>query len=133
RLLIGFTHKMGNYGIFSRKAVSGLISSSDLWLHFSATVFKLKYACRMIPAARGRRYQGVSKMNFFQLCIHGLQAIIVHREMAAVRIFLFWIIFSLVIFLGIIAVACIRFFTGLAVAGWATNLTGILLILLGQA
>jgi glycosyltransferase involved in cell wall biosynthesis len=133
RVLIGFTHKVGNFSVFSRKVVSGLVASSDLWLHFSATVFKLRYPYRLVPLPRGRRFQGGSKMSFFHLCIHGLQAIIVHREVAATRIFLFWIFSSFAIALGIIAVACVRLFTGLAIPGWATNLTGILLILLGQA
>lgn len=132
RILVGFAEKHGNFSILSRQAVGSLAASSELWMHYASAVSRLKLRYHAIPIDRGTRYHGHSKMNVTNLIVHGLQAVAVHREVVAVRLFLASLISTLLLAAGMVVVVAIRFTTDLAIPGWATNLAGILAILMGQ-
>ncbi|MCP4352582.1 MAG: glycosyltransferase [Desulfobacterales bacterium] len=132
RILTGFVDRMGNFSIVPRSLAKRLVTASEIWMHYSSSVRKLQIPYEKVMADRGLRYQGKSKMRLTGLIIHGLQAIAVHREIVAVRLFIFCLVSSLVLVSGMIAVVIIRLMTDLAIPGWATNLAGILTILLGQ-
>lgn len=72
-------------------------------------------------------------MNFPALVMHGLSAISVYSELVGVRV-LSAVAVSVVLALSaLMAVVGVRWFTDLAVPGWATVASGLLLIAVTQA
>jgi hypothetical protein len=92
-------------------------------------VFKLGLPVGLLAAPRGARLSGKSKMNFISLLIHGLSAISVFGEIVSTRTVVVTSGLSALL-IGVIAtVVAIRLFTDLAVPGWATYTSGLLLVL----
>jgi len=104
-----------------------------LWNHYAAAVFRARIPHTSIPLARGKRLAGRSRMNFVSLLVHGLGAISVFSDIVGARLLALTAgaILLTVVLAGI--VAGIRLFTDLAVPGWATYVTGMLVIVLAQA
>jgi hypothetical protein len=71
-------------------------------------------------------------MNLVDLVSHGLSAISVFGDIVGVRVLIGSLAGSVVAGLGIIVVTMIRLLTNLAIPGWATNATGVLVIILIQ-
>jgi hypothetical protein len=86
----------------------------------------------MIPIPRGQRIEGSSQMNFVSLVGHGLSAISVFGDVVGIRLLISSFAASFLAGLGILAVILIRFLTDRAIPGWATYVTGILVIIMIQ-
>jgi hypothetical protein len=71
-------------------------------------------------------------MNLVRLIVHGLSALSVHTDLIFARVLLSAAAVALAAALGLVAVAVIRFGTDLAIPGWATIVSGDLLIVLVQ-
>ena len=86
----------------------------------------------LIVVDRGHRVHGGSQMNYTRLILHGLSAIAVHADIIGVRLLL--VVFGLIVcsLAGLATVAAIRFFTPLAIPGWATTAFGLIAVLLVQ-
>jgi hypothetical protein len=69
-------------------------------------------------------------MNLISLVAHGMSAVSVFGEKVAVRLLCFIGLLITLTLAGLAATVLIKFFTDLAIPGWATNLTGILGIVL---
>ena len=93
---------------------------------------KSKIPIKGVPTMRGSRYAGKSKMNFISLVTHGLSAVSVFIEEALIRILLVSLIVSTFSIIGIFIVILIRFFTDLAIPGWATYAVGIFTVVFLQ-
>ncbi len=85
-LLTGISVRVGNFSVVPAEALSALSASPDLWNHYAAAVFRLRWPTATVPLDRGRRYAGQSKMNFAALCVHGLSAISVFADLAGARL-----------------------------------------------
>lgn len=133
RILTGFVERTGNFSVLPIRYVSRVVCAPELWLHYASAMRRLRLPCARVPLARGKRYHGRSKMRFADLALHGLQAIAVHRDLVAVRIFFYCLVGTLVLASAVLVVVWIRMFTSLAIPGWATNVAGVLALLLGQA
>lgn len=72
-------------------------------------------------------------MNFVSLLVHGLSAISVFSDVVGARLLALTGFAGLVAILLIVLTAGIRIFTNLAIPGWATYVTGILVIIMAQA
>ena len=72
-------------------------------------------------------------MNFFSLVIHGLSAISVFSDVVSVRLLAATVALLAGAALAIAVVVVIRFFTGLAIPGWATYTAGLLFVVFLQA
>lgn len=132
KALTGISVRVGNFSVLPPQAVSRLTVVSELWNHYAAAVFRARLPRTSIPLPRGSRLAGHSHMNFVSLLVHGLGAISVFSDIAGARL-LALAAFSMVITVALIAtVAGVRLFTALAIPGWATYVTGILLIILAQ-
>jgi hypothetical protein len=103
---------------------------SEIWNHFAASVFHARLPLEMVPIPRGKRIAGNSKMNLISLVAHGMSAVSVFGETVAVRLLCFIGLLITLTLAGLAATVLIKFFTDLAIPGWATNLTGILGIVL---
>lgn len=130
--LTGVRVQVGNFSILPAAHLITLVVVSETWNHYAAAVFRSKLPFVMIPIARGRRIDGSSQMNFVSLVGHGLSAISVFGDAVGIRLLISSIAGSFLAALGILAVISIRFLTDRAIPGWATYVTGMLVIIMIQ-
>jgi protein-S-isoprenylcysteine O-methyltransferase Ste14 len=71
-------------------------------------------------------------MNFVSLTAHGISAMSVFGDIVGVRLLWGSMVVSVLVLLGIVAVAAIRVFTDRAIPGWATYSVGVLAIIFIQ-
>lgn len=132
RMLTGLSVKVGNFSAMPYRHLSTFIVVSEAWNHYAASVLKARIPCRLVPTERGHRLSGRSKMNFVSLVTHGLSAIAVFGDIVGVRILLAsFALFGLVLVL-LLATTLIRLTTDLAIPGWATFSSGLLMIISSQ-
>jgi hypothetical protein len=130
--LTGVVVRVGNFSVVPRVALARLIAVPDLWNHYAASVYRARLPRRLVPLPRGRRLAGESKMNFVSLLIHGLSAMSVFSDQVSARLLTAAVGFAAVA-MGLIGVtAGVRWFTDLAIPGWATFTVGLLLLLVIQ-
>ncbi len=128
RILSGHLIDFGNFCYLPADKLESLIYSPNIWNHLAATIIKSKIPIKRISTARGKRYQGKSKLNFADLVIHGLGAMSVFIDYIFARLLYFLVIFiTLIAFLSILIIG-IRIFTTLSTPGWTTTLLGIFMI-----
>jgi len=131
RILTGSSISFGNFSLIPRSALNQLVQSPEIWNHYSSGVMRSKMNYSFIPVQRGKRIAGQSSMSFVSLVLHGLSAISVYIDIVAVRLLLTFLILSGLSIIGVLMVLYFRFFTGLAIPGWATGaVTGLILIFL---
>lgn len=133
RIMTAHKINFGNFCVIPYERVSNLVFVSDIWNHFSGGVIRSRIPYSSYPLDRGSRYFGSSKMNFFSLVIHGLSAIAVYTDILAVRILVSTFFTISLAVIGILVVSAIRFFTPLAIPGWASFVVLSFLILIFQA
>jgi glycosyltransferase involved in cell wall biosynthesis len=131
-LLTGVPVRVGNFSIVPASALNRLVAVSELWNHYAAAVHKAKLPMALIPTQRSRRLEGSSRMNLVALVAHGLSAMAVFGDRIGVRLLLVVALGMVIASGGLIAVISVRLFTSLAIPGWATYVTGILLVMLIQ-
>jgi glycosyltransferase involved in cell wall biosynthesis len=122
----------GNFMLLPNHVVSSIVYNANLWNHLAATILSSKYTLHRLESTRGERYKGKSQMNFEQLVTHGLSAMSVNLVTIFTRIIT---ALSGMLFLALSAIGVvvgIRYLTDLAIPGWATNLVGILLVIILQ-
>lgn len=132
RLLTGQKIRVGNFSVIPAERLKGLVIMPELWNHYAAAVFNSRLPYSTLKTDRAKRLDGISKMNYVNLVVHGLSAISVFGEVVGTRLLIFCGISMGVLGLGFLAVVGIRLFTDLAVPGWATYTTGFLAALLAQ-
>jgi polyisoprenyl-phosphate glycosyltransferase len=130
--LTGVAVRVGNFSVISRRALGRLMAVPDLWNHYAASVYRARLPRRLVPLPRGRRLAGASKMNFVSLLIHGLSAMSVFSDQVSARLLTMAVGFAVVAMGGIGVTAGVRWFTDLAIPGWATFTVGLLLLLVVQ-
>jgi hypothetical protein len=129
-LLTGKKISFGNFCVIPITQLQKIVHVSEIWNHFSGGVIRSGIPYHTIPTERGKRYYGESRMNFTRLVLHGLSAISVYADFMAIRLIFTSIILILFTLTGIVAVAFLRFFTSLAIPGWATfTVLGLTIIL----
>jgi len=131
-LMIGLPVKIGNFSIIPPPYVEGLVVSNYLWYHFAATVVRTRMPYITVKTSRGTRYKGMSKMNFVSLVRHGISAIAVHAEVLSVRLLIASCLITSMGLACLAALIWVRFFTALAIPGWATTSSGLIAIVLLQ-
>lgn len=132
RLLTGKRIDFGHFMVIPRQFADRLVYLSDLWNSLAATVLKSGMSNIKIFTNKGERYSGASKMNFYSLLLHGLGAIAVFIETISVRLLMFSLSIiglSSLIILGILG---IKWFTDLAIPGWASVILSTIIIVLLQ-
>lgn len=133
RLLTGRVVRVGNFSAIPLRHVDRLVAVSELWNHYPAAVFKARIAVDTVPVDRGNRIAGESKMNFVSLLAHGLSAVSVFADVVGLRLLVATSVLALAALSGVVAVVAVRLTTDLAIPGWATASTGVLVIILLQA
>lgn len=85
-VLTGVRVRVGNFSVMSADAAAALVAMPELWNHYAAAVFRSRLPYASVPAPRGTRLHGRSKMNFVSLVAHGLSAMSVFSETIGVRL-----------------------------------------------
>lgn len=132
QLFTGLGIDFGNYCLIPRQRLDSLIYDPNLWNHLAATIQRAQLPTIKVSTDRGQRYAGRSSMNFTALVLHGLSAISVFLDILVVRALIYASLIALLALVGIFVVVFLRFFTSLAIPGWATSATGILVIIIFQ-
>jgi glycosyltransferase involved in cell wall biosynthesis len=133
KALTGISVRVGNFSVIPPEALRRLMVVSELWNHYAAAVFRARIPHASLPIPRGTRLAGRSQMNFVSLLVHGLSAISVFSDIVGARLLALTAFSMAMAVLLISVVAGVRWFTDLAIPGWATYVTGILLVILAQA
>ena len=132
-LLTGHKINFGNFCVIPPASLRRIVYMQEIWNHFATGVMRSGLPWRTAPTARSHRYAGRSHMNLVALVLHGLSAISVYIEVVYVRL-----LFAALSIIGLDALAFlilvyIRFFTPLAIPGWATNVAIGLTVIMVQA
>ena len=131
-LLTGVQVRVGNFSVIPAGVLRRLVAVSELWNHYAAAVYKAKLPIALIPAERSCRLEGSSRMNLIALVVHGLSAMAVFGDRIGVRLLIVVSMGMSLVSGALITVIGIRLLTSLAIPGWATYVTGILLVILIQ-
>jgi len=131
-LLTGIPVRVGNFSIVPSSALRRLVAVSELWNHYAAAVHKAKLPMSLLSTERRPRLDGTPQMDMISLVAHGLSAMAVFGDRIGVRLLILVSLGMLLALSGIAAVAVIRFATDLAIPGWATFASGLLLVFMAQ-
>ena len=132
RLLTGNSISFGHFMVIPKKIADRLVYDSDIWNNIAATVIKSGIDSQKIDTTKGVRYQGSSRMNFNSLLLHGLSAIAVFIEKIAVRLLMFSLLIIGLSLMIILIIFGIKWFTALAIPGWASVILSTIIIVLLQ-
>jgi hypothetical protein len=131
-LLTGVKVRVGNFSVIPWPVLNRLVAVSELWNHYAAAVHKARLPMMLVPTQRGKRLEGQSHMNVVALVVHGLSAMAVFGDRIGVRLLIVVSVGMVLAGGSLIGVVGIRLLTTLAVPGWATYVSGILLVILIQ-
>ena len=131
-LLTGIPVRVGNFSIVPKDALKRLVAVSELWNHYAAAVHKAKLPMSLIPTERSERLQGTPHMDLVSLVVHGLSAMAVFGDRIGVRLLIVVSLGMLLTVGAMVIVATIRLATNFAIPGWATYVSGLLLVILMQ-
>lgn len=126
KLFTGQKISFGNFSAIPEALLSKVVHQNNIWNHFSGSVIQSKIPYDSVLLDRGKRYHGVSKMNFYNLIIHGLSSISVYFDFLSLRILKFTLYGILLCAFSIIYILYQKLFTTNAIPGWASSLTLIL-------
>jgi polyisoprenyl-phosphate glycosyltransferase len=133
KLLVGRDIRFGNFTLMPWGHIERLVAYPELWNHYAATIIKSRLPYTRLRCDRGARIAGRSRMDFTGLVVHGMSALFANQEVVGTRL----LVMTLAVTLGLLVfcglVVGVKFFTHLAIPGWATFATGLLLLMVGQS
>jgi hypothetical protein len=132
RVLSGHVISFGNYSLIPWSMLRRLTVSPEIWVHYAAGVIRARLPYTTVPIPRAARYAGQSGMNLAGLILHGMAAISLFADVAAVRVMLFALGTLALSGLAIGVATALRLFTALATPGWATNVVIGMTLLIAQ-
>lgn len=133
RFLTGKKIAYGNFMLLPGAVLNTLVYHNEIWNHLSAAIIKGGFPFVSIQTTRGKRYAGNSNMSFTGLLLHGFGAISVFIEQMASRLLLISVTLITISFIAICIILGIRWFTDLAIPGWASTIMSSMLIVLLQS
>lgn len=131
KVLVGRRIRYGNFMAMTRSAAQRLGHYQETPMHIAAALMYSRLRVTEKPIDRGTRYAGSSKMSMVSLTLHGLRSIMVFAENVLVRITLFCAAAAALITSAMLSMIMVKVL-GLAIPGWFSTLSGILLLLLLQ-
>jgi glycosyltransferase involved in cell wall biosynthesis len=133
RALTGKRLDFGNFCLLPRQSAMRLVHMPETWNHFPAAIMRSRVPIVSVPADRGVRFQGKSRMNFVSLVNHGLAAISTFTDVVFARLLILVSLMSGLCVLAAAGVVAVRFGTTVAIPGWGTTALGLILLGLFQA
>ena len=129
KALTGLPIAIGNFSAIPGRLVERIANVSEIWSHFPAGIMRARIPFRTIPATRGYRLFGKSKMNIVSLIVHGLNGIAVHADTVGARVVLSIFGFGGAILIALLITVAKRYTFDFYVVGW----TSLVVIILGIA
>ncbi|MDP5001503.1 MAG: glycosyltransferase [Flavobacterium sp.] len=120
--LTGQKISFGNFSVIPRKLLSKVVHQNNIWNHYSGGIIQSKIPFEKVLLDRGKRYKGVSKMNFNSLIIHGLSSIAVYFDFLSLRILRYSLYGIGICFVSVMYIMFQKLFTDNAIPGWASSL-----------
>jgi ethanolamine utilization protein EutP (predicted NTPase) len=133
KVLTGMPISIGNFSAIPGRLVKRIANISEIWSHFPAGIMRAQIPFRSIPAARGQRLHGESKMNLVALVVHGMNGFAVHADVVGVRMVIAIFGIGGVILLALLLTIAKRFAFDFFVVGWTSMVVIILSIAVIQA
>lgn len=130
--LTGQKINFGNFSIIPKNLLGKVIYQNNIWNHYSGGIIQSKIPYDKVLLDRGKRYKGVSKMNFNSLILHGLSSIAVYFDYLTLKILrcsLYGILFCA---LSVGVVLFKKYVTDSTVPGWASSLILIITVIILQ-
>jgi glycosyltransferase involved in cell wall biosynthesis len=120
--LTGQKISFGNFSVIPSKLLSKVVHQNNIWNHYSGGIIQSKIPFEKVLLDRGKRYKGVSKMNFNSLIIHGLSSIAVYFDFLSLRILRYSLYGIGICFVSVLFILYQKIFTENAIPGWASSL-----------
>lgn len=120
--LTGQKISFGNFSVIPKKLLSKVVHQNNIWNHYSGGIIQSKIPFEKVLIDRGKRYKGVSKMNFNSLIIHGLSSIAVYFDFLSLRILRYSLYGIGICFVSVVFILYQKIFTYNAIPGWASSL-----------
>ena len=133
RCLTGKRIAYGNFMILPKPLLDTLVYHNEIWNHLSAAIIKSNFDFIEVQTARGKRYTGRSNMSFTALLLHGFGAISVFIEQMASRLLIISVALMFISIVAICIILGVRWFTDLAIPGWASTVLLSMLVVLLQS
>jgi hypothetical protein len=130
RILTGIPVRVGNFSALPIEQVRRLVTVSDLWNHYAASVLKARLPVLRVPTDRAPRLAGRSSMNLVSLVVHGLSAMSVFSDRIGVRLLLAASATGALAIALLLALVAARIFTRWPIPGWTTPAALVLCALL---
>lgn len=120
--LTGQKINFGNFSIIPDALLGKVVHQSNIWNHYSGGIIQSKIPYDKILLDRGKRYAGVSKMNFNNLILHGLSSIAVYFDYLSLKILRYSIYGIILCSISVGIVLFKKYITDTAIPGWASSL-----------
>ncbi len=120
--LTGQKISFGNFSVIPKTLLSKVVHQSNIWNHYSGGIIQSKIPFDKLLLDRGKRYKGVSKMNFNNLILHGLSSISVYFDYLSLKILRYSLYGILLCSLSVGIVLFKKYVTDSAIPGWASSL-----------
>lgn len=85
RLLTGVVVRSGNFAAFRGWLVHRLLFHPHFDLCYSSTFISMNLTIDFVPAERGTRYAGISRMSYAKLLMHGVRMLLPFTDRIAIR------------------------------------------------
>jgi hypothetical protein len=132
-VLVGFRARVGNFSVVPFEFLETLVVSPEMWNHYAAAIFRANLPRRVVPAPRGKRSRGRSRMNLVSLVSHGLSAIAVYSDVVGTRMLLCVALVSLLLAGGAGLVFGFHFGSSRPLPDRLILLAGLLIVILFHA
>lgn len=133
QLLTGKEINFGNFCVIPGKLLRHIVYLPDIWGHFASGVLRSGLPHQTIRIDRKKRYHGKTKMNFVGLVMHGLSAFSVYSDIMTVQLIIFTLLLIVAVIVGALFLLYVKYYTSLAIPGWATTVGLGLTIILMQS
>lgn len=120
--LTGQKISFGNFSVIPQSLLGKVVHQNNIWNHYSGGILQSKIPFDKVLLDRGKRYKGVSKMNFNNLVIHGLSSIAVYFDYLSIRILKLSLYGIAICFISVMYILYQKLFTDNAIPGWASSL-----------
>ncbi len=131
RLLTGRQIRFGNFCALDRRTLLRLTAMQETRIHLAAAIIKSRLSRVELSCDRGVRYDGRSRMNFYDLALHGIRAVAVFDDAVLTRMGAVCAgaaISGVLVFMAGLALKL----SGQTTPGWLTFVTGFLVLVFLQ-
>jgi len=121
RLLTGIPVRVGNFSVLPISQLRRIVTVSDLWNHYAASVVKARLPVVRVPTNRASRLAGKPQMNLVSLVVHGLSAMSVFSDRIGVRLLISAGLLGGLAGCLLFVLLGVREFTDVTIAPWAIS------------